>query len=138
MLIKQENILEATKSAILNKQEKPTNIKSELGIDKQTSQEYDYSKPTFTVKGTVRKEVIPEELELGEYWYWFYFDDPYLLVENAVGYPLFIEKLQITDSIYSNFKIEEYINKHVILNFQLGAGYAESTVMEPIAIMTLK
>ncbi len=74
--------------------------------------------------GTLRKEAIPAELELGDYWYWLYFDEPYTLEENASGLPLEVDKLQIT------MGSDELDGKHVIATGKIGWGYAESSVIE--------
>lgn len=80
--------------------------------------------------GTIKKEKIPLELELGDYWYWLYFDEPYLLEENAAGFPMNVEKLQISFAENtSNDKIEEFTDKHVTVQGYLTWGFAESTVI---------
>lgn len=80
--------------------------------------------------GTIRKEKIPAELELGDYWYWIYFDEPYLLEENAAGFPMNVEKLQISFAENTNNnKIEEFTDKHVTVHGYLTWGFAESTVI---------
>lgn len=75
--------------------------------------------------GTIKKEKIPLELELGDYWYWLYFDEPYLLEQNAAGFPMNVDKIEI----YPYTEIETFIDKHVTIYGYFSGGYAESTVI---------
>lgn len=93
---------------------------------------------TVTVRGVIKKEKVPEELQLGDYWYWFYFDEPYLLTENASGYPQYIDKIQVLPPQNKDFSgIESYLNKHVEIYGSKTWGYAESNVFQLIAITVL-
>ncbi|EKD95879.1 MAG: hypothetical protein ACD_24C00285G0004, partial [uncultured bacterium] len=51
---------------------KITQVSVAPGDAKKSSQEQteQYTPDTFTVRGVIKKEKIPEELELGEDWYW--------------------------------------------------------------------
>jgi hypothetical protein len=96
--------------------------------------------PTSTIKkfrGIIRYEKIPEEMQLGDYWYIMYFDEPYLLEENASGRPVYMKSLEITEFKDGFHKIDNFINKHVEVSGNYGWGYAESTLIEPVAIAEL-
>ncbi|OGC60548.1 hypothetical protein A3K34_01850 [candidate division WWE3 bacterium RIFOXYC1_FULL_40_10] len=90
-----------------------------------------------TFKGTIKKDLIPPELELGDYWYNFYFDEPYLLEESSVGRPIYVNSLQIAEPTDGFFNLEDFIGKHVQVSGNFGWGYAESTTIESIAITEL-
>ena len=107
---------------------------------KEASQEQieQYTPDTFTVRGVIKKEKIPEELELGEDWYWIYFDEPYLLKNNASGWPQYIDKLQIfqpNDTAF--YKIDDYLDSPVEIYGYNSWGYAESSVIQVISIAKL-
>jgi hypothetical protein len=85
--------------------------------------------------GVIKKERIPEDLELGEYWYWFYFEEPHLLTENSSGEPVLIDKLQIIS--YQAFGqsgkvdrvLEKYLNRKMMIEGEFSWGYAESRII---------
>jgi hypothetical protein len=94
----------------------------------------DENNPIF-LRGQVRKEPIPTELELGDFWYWIYFDKPYLLIYNASGVPMYIDKIQAVPSGNRDFyDIEKFLNKEVEIHGFQGWGYAESSVFNIMAI----
>ncbi|OGC46672.1 hypothetical protein A2713_02220 [candidate division WWE3 bacterium RIFCSPHIGHO2_01_FULL_35_17] len=85
-----------------------------------------------TALGVIKKEQIPADLELGEYWYWFYFDKPFLLENNSYGYPMMINKIQIvagTNYKNADEKLDEYLDKKLEINGELSWGYAESRII---------
>jgi len=107
---------------------------------KEASQEQieQYTPDTFTVRGVIKKEKIPEELELGEDWYWIYFDEPYLLKNNASGWPQYIDKLQLVPPQDTAFyKIDDYLDSPVEIYGYNSWGYAESSVIQIISIAKL-
>ena len=107
---------------------------------KEASQEQieQYTPDTFTVRGVIKKEKIPEELELGEDWYWIYFDEPYLLKNNASGWPQYIDKLQLVPPQDTAFyKIDDYLDSPVEIYGYNSWGYAESSVIQVISIAKL-
>lgn len=81
------------------------------------------------VTGIINKERIPEDLSLGEFWYWIYFDEPYYLADNASGLPQNVDKMQVNISPTIDF--EKILDKHIKLTGRLTWGYAESRVIEP-------
>jgi hypothetical protein len=98
------------------------------------------SDPTdLRIRGTIKKEIIPPELDLGDgYWYWFYFDEPFLNKESANGLPMLTEKLQVfPPKDVENYDIENFLNKRVEAFGNMTWGYAESNVIQLIAIRTL-
>ena len=107
---------------------------------KEASQEQieQYTPDTFTVRGVIKKEKIPEELELGEDWYWIYFDEPYLLKNNASGWPQYIDKLQLVPPQDAAFyKIDDYLDSPVEIYGYNSWGYAESSIIQVISIAKL-
>ncbi len=82
-----------------------------------------------TFVGTLKKEAIPAELELGDYWYWLYFDEPYLLEENASGIPMDVDKLQVNPPSREIEGMDVFDGQHVEIKGNLTWGYAESTVI---------
>jgi hypothetical protein len=89
----------------------------------------------FFIYGVLKEEPIPEELQLGDSWYWVYFDEPYLLVENALGVPQYVDKIQVYPSEYVEFyDIEDFVNERVEIYGYLTSGYAESTVFQITSI----
>ena len=92
---------------------------------------------TIHVKGTIREEKIPPELELGDTWFWFYFDEPYYQEQNAVGYPIYIDKIQISDNAEPKVDLAKYKDKHVQLDANQTWGYAESEVFEAFAVTVI-
>ena len=85
--------------------------------------------------GTLKKESIPEELELGDLWFWLYFDEPHLLVNNASGVPLYIDKIQVNPpeglDIYN---LDDFTDKKVEIYGYQTWGYAESSVFQAMSI----
>lgn len=91
----------------------------------------------YILEGIVRKERIPAEMELGEYWYWLYFDEPYLLVNNAMGKPMYIDKIQLNPPEDSSYNLEDYVDLNVeVFGYQTW-GYAESSVFQAITLRKL-
>ncbi len=86
----------------------------------------------ITTQGVIKKEKIPLDLELGDYWYWFYFEEPYILETNSSGNPLLINKIQIVaGSKYDNADqmLDEYLGKKLKIYGELSWGYAESRII---------
>lgn len=93
--------------------------------------------PTF-LYGLIEKEEIPEELELGDYWYWMYFEKPLLLVNNATGSPIYVDKIQVLPPENKDFyDIESFVGKKVEVYGYQTWGYAESSVFQVSAIKEL-
>ncbi len=87
------------------------------------------------IYGTLKKEEIPQELELGDYWYWLYFEKPLLLVNNASGVPMYIDKIQVLPPQSPElYDVEEFLDKNVELYGYQTWGYAESSVFQINAI----
>lgn len=85
--------------------------------------------------GDLVEEEIPEDLEMGESWYWLYFDEPYLLVVNARGFPIYVDKIQVlpprNEDVYN---VEDFVGKRVeIFGYQTW-GLSESSVFQVMAI----
>jgi len=90
------------------------------------------------LRATVKKEPIPQELELGDFWYWLYFDEPHLLVNNAAGVPMYINKIQANTPIAADFyDIEDFVDKKVEVYGYQTWGYAESSVFQIISLREL-
>ena len=90
--------------------------------------------PIF-IYGTLNKEEIPQDLELGEYWYWLYFDKPLLLVINASGVPMYVDKIQVLPPATKDFyDTDSFVGKKVELYGYQTWGYAESSVFQINAI----
>lgn len=89
----------------------------------------------ITVQGKIVKETIPAELELGENWYWIYFDTPFFLQDNASGRPQYVDKIQVIPrSEKTNIPtIDTLLNIHVEVVGELTWGYAESRVIQIIS-----
>ncbi|HAI62608.1 MAG: hypothetical protein UU64_C0002G0087 [candidate division WWE3 bacterium GW2011_GWF2_41_45] len=83
---------------------------------------------TFT--GTLKKEQIPAELDLGDYWYWLYFDEPYTLEETAAGFPMDIDKIQVNPPSRETEGMDVFDGKHVEIQGNITWGYAESSVIQ--------
>lgn len=90
-----------------------------------------------TFRGTLVKEKIPPELELGDEWVWLYFDEPFLNYYSAVGFPVYEPKMQVTGSQQSKYNLDNYIGKHVEIAATLSWGYAESNILVMYAITEL-
>jgi hypothetical protein len=83
----------------------------------------------------LKKESIPAELELGEYWYWIYFEKPVLLVNSASGVPTYVDKMQLIPSENEDFyNLENFVDKRVEVYGYQTWGYAESSVFQVEAI----
>ena len=96
-------------------------------VDDVTPVETPVALETFV--GTLKKEAIPAELDLGDYWYWLYFDEPYLLEENARGIPMDVDKLQVNPPAREVEGMDVFDGQHVEIKGNLTWGYAESTVI---------
>ncbi|OGC60116.1 hypothetical protein A2380_00840 [candidate division WWE3 bacterium RIFOXYB1_FULL_43_24] len=83
-----------------------------------------------TFVGTLTKDEIPAELELGDYWYWLYFDEPYLLEENARGMPMNVDKLQVNLPAQEIEGMDVFDGMHVEIKGSITWGYAESSVIQ--------
>ncbi|MBI2414415.1 hypothetical protein HYV31_01025 [candidate division WWE3 bacterium] len=107
-------------------------------VKSQTSnsgdREYD---ETEVSRGIIKKEIIPKELELGDYWYWIYFDEPYLLKDNASGFPRYVSKIQVSPSQNIAKDFDEMVNIPVEIFSRKSWGYAESNLFEILAITKL-
>jgi hypothetical protein len=90
-----------------------------------------------TFRGLLVKEKIPEELALGDEWYWFYFDEPYLNLQSASGGSVFEEKLQAVPSQHLGKDLDDFIGKRVEVAAYMSWGYAESNTVVIIAIAEL-
>lgn len=87
------------------------------------------------IYGQLKKEEIPQELELGEFWYWIYFEEPRLLVNNASGVPMYIEKMQINPPVALDmYNLDDFVDKNVEIYGYQTWGYAESSVFQAEAI----
>lgn len=75
--------------------------------------------------GVIKKEKIPEEYALGDYWYVFYFDTPQLL-ESGMGQQY--EKTIIVQASTID-SLEPYLNLEVTIEGRLSTGYAESPMV---------
>ncbi|MBW6441403.1 hypothetical protein K0B04_00640, partial [Patescibacteria group bacterium] len=82
----------------------------------------------------IKKEDIPEELELGDDWYWLYFNEPHLLVNNSLGIPIYIDKMQLNPPMDDFYDIDEFLNTDVEVYGYQTWGYAESSVFQIEAI----
>ncbi len=97
----------------------------------------DENNPIY-LEGELKKEAIPTELELGDYWYWLYFDEPYLLMDNSAGVPFYIEKIQILQPESSDFyNFENFVDTMVGVHGHQTWGYAESSVFQVVAVREL-
>jgi hypothetical protein len=79
----------------------------------------------ITYEGVIRKEEIPEEYALGEYWYIFYFDKPQI-IQTAAG-DREVTNLEIQASTIDSF--DGYLDKQVQIKGRLSWGYAESRII---------
>ena len=114
------------------------NPTKEISRDSNTSsiEENDNSqnKIIHKIKGIIKKEKIPQELELGEYWYWIYLDEPLLIENNSLGIPMHVEKIQLAN-VQSNYvDMTPYLNKKVEVSGSIGWGYAESNVFNVVSV----
>lgn len=115
-------------------------IKNSDGKGQVVISKYDENAIDYELAGVLRKEKIPSDLQLGDYWYIFYFDEPFLLMDNATGTgPLYIRSIQLfsrEDKVVFDF--EDYVNKKVKIAGNLTWGYAESRVFKVVAITDLE
>jgi hypothetical protein len=89
----------------------------------------------FFLYGTLKKEPIPEEMDLGDFWYWIHFDQPHLITVGASGVPQYINKLQVYPTEFEEiYNLEEFENEKVEIYGYLTSGYAESNVFQITAI----
>lgn len=83
-----------------------------------------------------------KDLDLGDSWYWLIIDEPYLLENNASGVPKYVDKLQVSPikggMNITNKTLDDFSGIHVEVAGHMGWGYAESVVIEPIAITALE
>lgn len=92
------------------------------------------NEPIF-LYGMIKKEEIPEELDLGDYWYWLYFAKPHLLVNNASGVPMYVDKIQLNAPQNTDiYVIDDFIDINVEVYGYQTWGYAESSVFQAEAI----
>ena len=77
---------------------------------------------------------------LGEYWYFLYFDQPYYLTGASTGYPVYMNKLQVyqpDEKLRHVYELEKFVDKRVEIAGEIGWGYAESNIIQTIAITEL-
>lgn len=102
-----------------------------LFLNRSHPENYFSQNGDIVFSGKIQNERIPPELELGDNWYWIYFDKPFLLENNSSGKPINVDKLQVifpTGETQSD--IDKYINKEVEVTGTLTWGYAESSVIQ--------
>jgi hypothetical protein len=104
--------------------------------DKSVSPKPD-EKGLITFRGIIRKDKIPAELQLGDYSMMIYFDEPYLLEDNAFGKPVYINSMQVYDPVDGRAKLNDFVSKHVEIFGTLTWGYAESRVIQAVSITEL-
>ena len=78
-----------------------------------------------TFSGVIKKENIPAEYQLGEFWYVFYFDTPQL-IESGEG-ETYKDSLVIQASTIDS--LEPYLEKNVTVNGRLTWGVAETRMI---------
>lgn len=88
-------------------------------------------------RGIIRKDKIPAELQLGDYFTMIYFDEPYLLEDNASGKPVYMKSMQVNEPVDGSAKVSDYTGKHVEILGTLTWGYAESRVVQTVSITEL-
>lgn len=93
------------------------------------------TKITHKILGTIKKEEIPVELDLGDYWYWIYMDAPLLVEDNAQGRPMNFKKIQIESPTPEVLNLDEFLDKKVEVSGNIGWGYAESNVFNAVSIV---
>jgi hypothetical protein len=108
----------------------PINTEKDISKDKPLT--------SLVFKGILKKEKIPVELELGNTWYWMYFDKPFLLENNASGRPQYMDKLQVIPSQNNTISIDKLLGKHIQIKGNLTWGYAESNVIQIESISEVK
>jgi hypothetical protein len=114
------------------------NPTKEISRDSNTSsiEENDNSqnKIIHKIKGIIKKEKIPQELELGEYWYWIYLDEPLLIENNSLGIPMHVEKIQLANTSMNYVDMTPYLVREVEVSGSIGWGYAESNVFNVVSV----
>ena len=109
----------------------------EIPNEKQKSVVIDSVGPqeTFFLYGTLKKEDTPEEYKFGDFWYWVYFEEPHLLVNNASGVPQYIDRIEVyapeTESAYN---IDEFDGKKVEVHGYIISDYTGSVSFQIDAI----
>lgn len=84
-------------------------------------------------KGQIK--ALPDDRDLGqEKMYFIYFNEPFILWDNATGYPQFMDSLELVSNEENKFDFEKYVNKEVLIAGELTWGYAESRVIKVQAI----
>ena len=106
--------------------EEPVNSEAEETQDTRVTQKF---------TGIIKKEMIPEDLDLGEYWYWLYLDTPFILENNAMGKPYDIQKIQIVPAEGSSIDFEEFLDRKVEASGNIGWGYAESNIFNCVSVV---
>lgn len=92
-----------------------------------------------TFRGTLRKEETPKELDLpNKYRYILYFEEPYLLKDNAVGYPLYIESIEVFSPRDRTLDLDPYDDLYVEVAGILSWGLAETRIIEAVAVVSLE
>ena len=120
-----------------NKSQESATPVREIKKEERVIAEVGEENPT-TLIATIKKEVIPPELELGDYWYWAYFGEPYLQVNNAAGVPMYIDKIQLNPPTNQDFyNLDNFTDKKVEIYGYQTWGYAESSVFQVLAIREL-
>jgi hypothetical protein len=118
-----------------SKTKEPT---EQIGVFPETTVgQSDTSLERIVVKGIIKKEKIPRELELGDYWYWVYFDSPLYVTNNASGEPGYVSKLEVYPP-KDNQLFETFLNTHVEIDGSWTGGYAESSVIQINSLKIIK
>ncbi len=86
--------------------------------------------------GLLKREKIPEDLDMGEYRYTLHFSEPHLLLQSSSGGPKYIEDIQLNvseDTVFY-YKIEDLVGKDVEVYGFKTYGLAETDVFQIEAI----
>jgi len=105
----------------------------EVQPNSDIAENYEY----VTVRGSLKKEKIPEELALGDNSYQLYFDEPFLLLGDASGSPLYINKIQVLlpeANTFPFYDINGFLDNDVEIYGHYTGGYAETVVIQIVAI----
>lgn len=108
---------------------------SNIFQQKNLSLQKDAVSDEISLTGQLKIERIPAELELREYWYWLYLDNPYNLEDNSSGKPQSIKKIQIITDIQQdeesgkNGYLDSFVDQKVTATGSFSSGYSESTVL---------